>query len=78
MNWFKKKSDIVIHEDVQNYINMYCNMYKTQCVCSSIKQVLKGEKYCIEVWVNLNAACHVIVAYATSKEETEDENISEV
>lgn len=75
-DWFRKRKETVEPEDVENYVQMYCNQYKTNTVISNVPRVLRGEWYCIEVWVNLNSAQHLVNVYtAIGPEETAEEAV---
>lgn len=78
-SWFRKVKEIIEAQDVENYVQMYCNQYKTNCVLSTIKQVMRDERYCIEVWLNLNSGAHAVnvFTYYEFEDETEPETEQE-
>lgn len=73
--WFRKRKEILEAQDVNNYVQMFCNEYKTDCVATKVKQVLADQKYCVEVWVNLYSGAHVVNLYSCDGELAEDDCI---
>lgn len=63
MDWFKKETAETTAEALESEVQRLAQTYQTNTILTKVTRPQIGEKYRLEVWVNLNSSAHLINIY---------------